>query len=138
LQYCVVFFQPEIQAFYDAKQITYRGRNIPKPVFKFEEACLPDYILQSIARNNWTAPTPIQSVGWPMAMSGHDVVGIAQTGSGKTASVRHTLTSISSTLLFYFSSFSLLLFTSIISRTLRRVMGPSVLCLCPLVSWPSR
>jgi superfamily II DNA/RNA helicase len=76
----------EIQAFFEAKQVTFRGRNIPKPVFQFEEACFPDYIMQTIARNNWTAPTSIQSVGWPMALSGHDVVGIAQTGSGKTAS----------------------------------------------------
>jgi superfamily II DNA/RNA helicase len=76
----------EVQAFYEAKQVTFRGRNIPKPVFHFEEACFPDYIMQTIARNNWTAPTSIQSVGWPMALSGHDVVGIAQTGSGKTAS----------------------------------------------------
>ena len=30
------------------------------------------------------APTPIQSQGWPMALTGRDVVGIAQTGSGKT------------------------------------------------------
>jgi len=29
-------------------------------------------------------PTPIQCQGWPMAMSGQDVIGIAQTGSGKT------------------------------------------------------
>jgi ATP-dependent RNA helicase DDX5/DBP2 len=35
----------------------------------------------------FTEPTPIQAQGWPMAMSGRDVVGIAQTGSGKTISV---------------------------------------------------
>merc|ERR1711981_165403 len=29
-------------------------------------------------------PTPIQSQGWPMALSGRDVVGVAETGSGKT------------------------------------------------------
>ena len=37
----------------------------------------------------FTEPTPIQAQGWPMAMSGRDVVGIAQTGSGKTISVRN-------------------------------------------------
>ena len=36
---------------------------------------------------NFTKPTPIQSQGWPMALSGRDVVGIAQTGSGKTLAV---------------------------------------------------
>ena len=29
-------------------------------------------------------PTPIQSVAWPLALSGSDVVGLAETGSGKT------------------------------------------------------
>ena len=43
--------------------------------------------MQSLARQNWTRPTAIQAQGWPMALSGRDVVGIAQTGSGKTLSV---------------------------------------------------
>ena len=34
----------------------------------------------------FTAPTPIQSQGWPAALGGYDVIGIAQTGSGKTLS----------------------------------------------------
>ncbi|CAG8604742.1 6916_t:CDS:2 [Diversispora eburnea] len=50
------------------------GRDIPKPVETFDEANFPGF----------TAPTPIQSQGWPMALSGRDVVGIAETGSGKT------------------------------------------------------
>jgi ATP-dependent RNA helicase DDX5/DBP2 len=40
-----------------------------------------------IRSQSWTQPTPIQAVGWPIALSGRDVVGIAQTGSGKTAAV---------------------------------------------------
>ena len=36
-------------------------------------------------------PTPIQAQGWPMAMSGRDVVGIARTGSGKTVAVSFPL-----------------------------------------------
>jgi len=32
----------------------------------------------------FTAPTPIQSASWPYALSGRDVIGIAETGSGKT------------------------------------------------------
>ncbi|KAJ3047708.1 hypothetical protein HDU99_009414, partial [Rhizoclosmatium hyalinum] len=34
----------------------------------------------------FTAPTPIQAQGWPMALSGRNLIGIAQTGSGKTLS----------------------------------------------------
>lgn len=41
-----------------------------------------------INKMNWTEPTPIQAQGWPLALSGKDMVGIAQTGSGKTLSVR--------------------------------------------------
>lgn len=43
--------------------------------------------MASIRSQSWTQPTPIQAVGWPIALSGRDVVGIAQTGSGKTAAV---------------------------------------------------
>lgn len=40
-----------------------------------------------INKQNWTEPTPIQAQGWPLALSGMDMVGIAQTGSGKTLAV---------------------------------------------------
>lgn len=40
-----------------------------------------------IHKQNFTEPTPIQAQGWPLALSGKDMVGIAQTGSGKTLSV---------------------------------------------------
>lgn len=40
-----------------------------------------------INKQNFTEPTPIQAQGWPLALSGKDMVGIAQTGSGKTLSV---------------------------------------------------
>lgn len=33
---------------------------------------------------HFTEPTPIQCQGFPLALSGRDMVGIAQTGSGKT------------------------------------------------------
>lgn len=42
-----------------------------------------------IKKQTWSEPTPIQAQGWPLALSGKDMVGIAQTGSGKTLAVRH-------------------------------------------------
>lgn len=41
-------------------------------------------MLNVIKAAGFKAPTPIQSQGWPMALSGRDLVGIAATGSGKT------------------------------------------------------
>ena len=40
-----------------------------------------------VRQQRWTEPTPIQAQGLPLALSGRDLVGIAQTGSGKTLSV---------------------------------------------------
>ena len=43
--------------------------------------------MQVIKEQGWEKPTAIQGQGWPVALSGRDLVGIAQTGSGKTMSV---------------------------------------------------
>jgi ATP-dependent RNA helicase DDX5/DBP2 len=67
-------------------EITVTGTNIPKPVRTFEEASVPEFMLKEIMKAGFTEPTAIQSQGWPMALSGRDMVGIAQTGSGKTLS----------------------------------------------------
>ena len=40
--------------------------------------------MREIQRNQFNDPTAIQSQGWPIALSGLDLVGIAMTGSGKT------------------------------------------------------
>jgi len=56
----------------------------PRPVRSFEEASFPDYILSEIKHYGFKKPTPIQMQGFPVALSGKDVVGIADTGSGKT------------------------------------------------------
>lgn len=68
------------------RDITTNGRNCPKPCQSFEECALPDYVANTIKRLNFTEPTPIQSQGFSVALSGRDLVGIAQTGSGKTIS----------------------------------------------------
>src|SRR5215510_9538093 len=42
-------------------------------------------LLQSITDVGYTTPTPIQTAGIPPVLAGRDLVGIAQTGTGKTA-----------------------------------------------------
>ena len=42
--------------------------------------------MKEVIAAGFAAPTAIQSQGWPMALSGRDLVGVAATGSGKTLS----------------------------------------------------
>lgn len=60
------------------------GQNVPNPITNFNQAGFPDYVSREIERNGFQEPTAIQAQGWPIALSGMDLVGIAQTGSGKT------------------------------------------------------
>jgi len=75
----------EVEHIRKSKAITIvDGQNIPKPVRTFEEASFPEYVLEEVQRAGFREPTPIQVQGWPIALSGRDMVGIAETGSGKT------------------------------------------------------
>ena len=51
----------------------------------FEQFKLNRQLLNAIEDAGYTTPTPVQEQAIPMAMAGHDVLGIAQTGTGKTA-----------------------------------------------------
>ena len=73
----------EVKAFRDKHEIAVIG-DAPGPILQFREANFPNFILQQLQRNGFEAPTPIQAQGWPIAMTGKNLVGIAQTGSGKT------------------------------------------------------
>jgi superfamily II DNA/RNA helicase len=46
---------------------------------------LPPKLLQALARAEFTTPTPIQASALPLALAGRDILGSAQTGTGKTA-----------------------------------------------------
>jgi ATP-dependent RNA helicase RhlE len=51
----------------------------------FRSLGLGDRIVQAIQEAGYTEPTPIQAQAIPLVLAGHDVIGIAQTGTGKTA-----------------------------------------------------
>ncbi|XP_018617673.1 probable ATP-dependent RNA helicase DDX5 [Scleropages formosus] len=76
----------EVEQYRRSKEVTVKGRDCPNPIMKFHEATFPNYVMDVITKQNFTEPTPIQAQGWPLALSGKDMVGIAQTGSGKTLS----------------------------------------------------
>lgn len=52
----------------------------------FDDFDLLPEILQALKKKGYTTPTPIQEKSIPILLKGHDLIGIAQTGTGKTAS----------------------------------------------------
>ncbi len=77
--------EDEVQAFLTKQEIAVSdplGTKL-RPVLQFSQ--LPTSALLSKGPfASFTAPTPIQAASWPFALSGRDVIGIAETGSGKT------------------------------------------------------
>src|SRR5512134_2350098 len=58
---------------------------------KFSDLNLPEQVQRGIAATGFTDCTPIQEKTLPIALSGKDVAGQAQTGTGKTAAFLVTL-----------------------------------------------
>ena len=54
-------------------------------IMTFNELKITDPILKAIGEKGYLAPTPIQQKCIPVALDGRDMLGIAQTGTGKTA-----------------------------------------------------
>ncbi|KAH9171748.1 P-loop containing nucleoside triphosphate hydrolase protein [Lactarius sanguifluus] len=52
------------------------------PITSFDALPIPDLLRGAFSTFN--EPTPVQACAWPPALAGKDVVGIAETGSGKT------------------------------------------------------
>ncbi|SOV16919.1 DNA helicase 60 [Plasmodium sp. gorilla clade G2] len=50
---------------------------------KFSDVCFHESILNYL-NNKFNEPTAIQKITWPIALSGKDLIGVAETGSGKT------------------------------------------------------
>ena len=80
--------QEDVDAFRAKNQITIASDKttnlIPNPIFEFEEGGFSDEILSKLKNQGFTCPMPIQAQAWPIVMSGRDLIGIGETGSGKT------------------------------------------------------
>lgn len=95
----------EIEQILSSHNITIEGEHpLPKPVNTFDEAVFNEPIQKIIKESKFVEPTPIQKVGWTSCLTGkigprfhftilfpktnnilgRDVVGVSQTGSGKT------------------------------------------------------
>ena len=51
----------------------------------FASLGLSSQLLETLAHNGFEKPTPIQAQAIPLVLQGHDLIGLAQTGTGKTA-----------------------------------------------------
>ncbi|WVQ85939.1 pre-mRNA-splicing ATP-dependent RNA helicase PRP28 [Cryptococcus sp. DSM 104549] len=65
--------------------ISARGGGIPFPLRNWKESGIPTRILDIIAEVGYKEPSPIQRQAIPIGMQNRDLIGIAKTGSGKTA-----------------------------------------------------
>eukprot|EP00916_Digyalum_oweni_P008931 GHVL01015043.1.p1 GENE.GHVL01015043.1~~GHVL01015043.1.p1 ORF type:complete len:891 (-),score=214.83 GHVL01015043.1:298-2970(-) len=66
-------------------QIYIRGGRVPAPARIWAETPLPMELLDAVRKAGYERPTPIQMQAIPIACEMRDLIGIAETGSGKTA-----------------------------------------------------
>lgn len=66
-------------------QISTKGGHVPNPIRNWEESGLPGEIMTAIQKAGYEKPTPIQMQAIPIGMENRDIIGLAETGSGKTA-----------------------------------------------------
>ncbi|KAJ1822543.1 RNA-dependent ATPase [Coemansia sp. RSA 2599] len=72
----------QAKEFYETHNISVTGDDTFLPYLEFSQTPFDSDILSSCSK--FSKPTPIQSACWPVATAPRDVVGIAETGSGKT------------------------------------------------------
>ena len=63
----------------------WRNERPVRPLTQFTDLGLAKPILRALASSGYETPTPIQAQAIPSVMQGRDLLGIAQTGTGKTA-----------------------------------------------------
>lgn len=65
--------------------ISARGGQIPHPLRSWTESAIPKEILEVVDSIGYKEPSPIQRQAIPIGLQNRDIIGIAETGSGKTA-----------------------------------------------------
>ncbi|KAK5962607.1 putative DEAD-box ATP-dependent RNA helicase DBP1 PWA37_000657 [Arxiozyma heterogenica] len=69
---------------YDDIPVEASGDNVPDPIEDFKSPPLEPLLLENIHLANFIKPTPVQKYSIPIVTQGRDLMGCAQTGSGKT------------------------------------------------------
>ncbi|CAH1115663.1 unnamed protein product [Psylliodes chrysocephalus] len=66
-------------------EVNVSGEEVPPPMDTFESSGMRPHLIENVKKSGYTKPTPIQKYAIPIIMNGRDLMGCAQTGSGKTA-----------------------------------------------------
>jgi ATP-dependent RNA helicase DDX23/PRP28 len=66
--------------------IATKGGSIPNPMRNWQESGLPDKVLRLVEHVGYAEPSAVQRAAIPIALQCRDLIGVAVTGSGKTAS----------------------------------------------------
>ena len=67
----------EVEKYRADKEITIvRGQNVPNPINNFADGGFPDYVMKEVERQGFKEPTAIQAQGWPIALSGLNMVSL--------------------------------------------------------------
>ncbi|XP_053394753.1 uncharacterized protein LOC128555684 isoform X2 [Mercenaria mercenaria] len=70
---------------FDKIPVEVTGRDAPPCIQSFDDAGIYDTFLGNVRKAKYEKPTPVQKYSIPIIMGGRDLMGCAQTGSGKTA-----------------------------------------------------
>lgn len=65
--------------------ISTKGGSIPNPMRSWQESQLPKRLLDVVAQVGYDQPSAVQRAAIPIALQNRDLIGVAVTGSGKTA-----------------------------------------------------
>lgn len=65
--------------------ISTKGGSIPRPIRSWDESTIHPTILEIIEKLGYKDPSPIQRQAIPIGLQNRDIIGVAETGSGKTA-----------------------------------------------------
>jgi len=65
--------------------ISIKGGNVANPIRQWRESSIPEAILDIIDNVGYKEPSPIQRQAIPIGLTNRDIIGVAETGSGKTA-----------------------------------------------------